>query len=220
MVSGRLMGAIAAASLGLASGALLGGCGSQTKTVSVGGEPSGASAATAQQTTSAATTATTTAPAAGTPATGGTSAPATTRTATEPAFTEGAGSSGGAAAAAAVVRGHGYTPNDTAEYHPDQTLQVLVGTRTGSGDGYDQRAFFFLDGHYLGTDARDPSASVKVLSQSDTEVTLGYTLYRHADPLCCPGGGVAKVRFQLDNGRLAAIDPIPPVSSTSALARD
>ena len=34
-------------------------------------------------------------------------------------------------------------------------LRVLVATRTGSGDGYGQQAFFFLDGHYLGTDAKE-----------------------------------------------------------------
>jgi hypothetical protein len=118
------------------------------------------------------------------------------------------------------VRAHGYTPIDTSEYHSDQTLEVLVGTRTGSGDGYNQRAFFFLDGRYLGTDAKDPSAALKVLSQSDTEVTIAYPLYRPNDPLCCPGGGQAKVHFQLDNGRLVPLDPIPPASSTRALSRN
>ncbi len=77
-----------------------------------------------------------------------------------------------------------------------------------------QQAFFFVDGRYIGTDAKEPSASVKVVSQSDTEVTLAYPLYRHSDPLCCPGGGQATVHFVLDNGRLQALDPIPPASST------
>ena len=55
------------------------------------------------------------------------------------------------------MRAHGYTPNNTAEYHPTQTLRVLVGTRTGSGDGYGQQAFFFVNGRYIGTDARNPA---------------------------------------------------------------
>ena len=69
-------------------------------------------------------------------------------------------------------------PKDTSDYHPGQTLRVLVGTRTGSGDGYGQQAFFFVDGRYIGTDTKDPSAHVKVTSQSDTEVTLAYPLPR------------------------------------------
>ena len=47
---------------------------------------------------------------------------------------------------------------DPSDYHPNQTLRVLIGTRTGSGEGYSQRAFFFLDGHYLGTDSKQSSA--------------------------------------------------------------
>ena len=131
-------------------------------------------------------------------------------------------SGGGSAAnlAAALVRARGYTPNDTSEYHENQTLRVLVGTRTGSGDGYGQQAFFFLDGRYLGTDAKDPSASVKVISQSDTEVTLAYQLYRPNDPLSSPSGGQAIVHYQLNNGALTPIGRIPPASSTSGLSRN
>jgi hypothetical protein len=117
------------------------------------------------------------------------------------------------------VRAHGYTPNNTAEYHPNQTLRVLIGTRTGSGDGYGQQAFFFVDGRYIGTDAKEPSATVKVVSQSDTQVTLAYPLYRSGDPLSSPSGGQATVTFQLNNGRLTPLDQIPPASSTNGLSR-
>jgi hypothetical protein len=117
------------------------------------------------------------------------------------------------------VRAKGFTPNDTSEYHEGQTLRVLIGTRAGSGDGYAQQAFFFVDGHYLGTDAKDPSATVKVISQGDTEVTLAYALYRKNDPLCCPGGGQARVTFALNNGKLLALNPIPPASSSTGLSR-
>jgi hypothetical protein len=123
-------------------------------------------------------------------------------------------------AAAAVVRSNGFTPNNTSEYHSNQTLRVLVGTRSGSGDGYGQRAFFFVDGRYIGTDAKEPSATLKVVSQGDTSVTLAYPLYRHNDPLCCPGGGQATVSFQLNNGKLTPLGPIPPASSTSGLSRN
>ncbi len=210
---------------------LLGGCGGGTKTVTVSSAPvaaaGGPSAAHTSSTVStpARTTPTTT-------TTGGSGAPgaseqstSTTRTAPAPAFVHGGGQSAGqapsaeATAAAAVIAAHGYTAGDLSDYHPTQTLRVLIGTRTGSADGYNQRAFFFLDNHYLGTDSTQSSASLRVVSQSDTEVALAYALYRSHDPLCCPSGGQTTVRFQLNNGQLAALDPIPPASSSSGLSR-
>jgi LppP/LprE lipoprotein len=202
----------------------LGGCGSSTKTVSVSGTPAvpRTTGTAAQPATSAPSTASTTPPSA-TPAqtttNGGTPAPTSTRAAPEPAFTQQEVRAEGLSGAMAVVRAKGFTPNNTADYHSNQTLRVLVGTRTGSGDGYGQRAFFFVNGRYIGTDAKDPSATLRVVEQADTEVTLAYPLYRKGDPLCCPGGGQARVRFQLDNGRLQALDPIPPVSSSNGPSR-
>jgi hypothetical protein len=210
----------------LAATASLGGCGGGTKTVSVSAaETSGASETTSAPRGAARSTSSTaprTSTSTGPPQPTGS---ATTHTAPEPAFTQhggtGTAETGGAevAAAVATVKTHGYTPNDTSEYRPDQTLRVLTATRTGSADGYAQRAFFFLDGRYLGTDASAPSASVRVVEQSDTEVVLSYPLYRAHDPLCCPGGGEAKVHFQLNNGRLVPLQPIPPASSASGSSR-
>jgi hypothetical protein len=199
------LAAIAAASLA--------GCGSQTKTVSVSGAPP------ATGTTGTTETQTTTAPKTTASAPTGTST--STRTAPEPSFTEGGKSSGTGTlpAAVATVRSHGYTPVNTSEYHPNQTLRVLVATRTGSGDGYGQQAFFFLGDRYLGTDTKEPSAKLKVVSQGDTEVAIAYPLYRKNDPLCCPGGGQRVVHFVLDNGKLQPLDPIPPASGYANLSR-
>jgi hypothetical protein len=141
------------------------------------------------------------------------------RTASSPAFARQEGSSEGLDSALAVLRGHGFVAGDPSEYHSAQTLRVLIGTRGGPGAGRAEQAFFFEDGRYLGTDTSQPSSSMAVVSQSDTEVTLAYTLYRPHDPPCCPGGGRASVRFALDNGSLQALDPIPPVSSTSTTSR-
>jgi hypothetical protein len=96
---------------------------------------------------------------------------------------------------------------------------VLVATRTGSGDGYGQQAFFFVNGRYIGTDAKQPSATLKIVSQGDTEVTLGYPLYRKSDPLSSPSGGEAHVTFQLNNGKLTPLGKIPPAESASGLSR-
>lgn len=192
----------------------LAGCGSQTKTVTVASAP---------PTPTATTSATTPAPSTSTQKQSTTSTstnPSTTRTAPEPSFAETESSSAGVSAATLVLDSRGYTPNDTSEYHPKQTLQVLVGTRTGSGDGYGQQAFFFLDGRYLGTDTKEPSAKLKVVSQSDTEVAIAYPLYRSGDPLCCAGGGQRIVHFQLNDGKLAAMDPIPPANSSTGVSRN
>lgn len=211
----------------LSTATILGGCGGGTKTVTASGVGAAASkpastassrARRAPSTTSKAGAATSTAPSQTAP--GG----STTRTAPEPAFAQnggtGAAATSGAevAAAVATVKAHEYTPNDTSEYHADQTLRVLTATRTSAVGGYGQRAFFFLDGRYIGTDTSEPSATVRVVSQGDTEVVLAYPLYGTRDPLCCPSGE-AKVHFQLNNGRLVPLQPIPPVSSTSGLSR-
>jgi LppP/LprE lipoprotein len=194
---------------------LLAGCGGGTKTVSVASAPlpeaTTATPATTSQTSTSTTPATT--PTSTTPAPsehGGTSGPgATTRTAPAPAFTHegGTGTTGstaeGLSAAEAVLQAKGYTASSTSDYHPNQTLRVLVGTHSGSAEG-GQQAFFFVDGRYIGTDAKQPSASVHVVSQGDTEVTLAYAL---------SGGDQATVRFQLNNGKLVPLGAIPPASS-------
>jgi cytoskeletal protein RodZ len=200
----------ASISLALAAAALLAACGSSTKTVTVSSAPPVAQTTTATPSTPTQTTSTQTTQTQSTPATTPTST--TTRTAPEPAFTQNEPKAEGTSGAAAVVRSHGYTPNDTSEYHSDQTLRVLVGTQSESSSGYGQQAFFFIDGHYLGTDTKLPSAKVKVLGQSDTEVTLGYPLYRRGDPLSSPSGGEAHVTFQLNNGKLVALQKIPAAS--------
>ncbi len=200
--------------LGVSAAALIAACGSGTKTVSVGGNPPETQASTAAHSATTSSTPATT-PSTTVGAGGGTPAPATTRTAPEPAFTEKKDSSEGLTAATAVLRANGFTPANTSSYHPNQALRVLIGTRAGSSDGYGQQAFFFVNGRYIGTDSKVPSATVSVVSQDDTEVTLAYPLYRKGDPLSSPSAGVAKVRLQLNNGQLAPLDPIPPASSAS-----
>ena len=206
--------ALVALLLGVSAPALLGACGSSTKTVSVAGAPPVTQTSTAAHAAGSSSTPATT-PSTTVGGGGGTPAPATTRTAPEPAFTEKNGVSEGLSAATAVLRAKGFTPANTSVYHPNQALRVLIGTRAGSSDGYGQQAFFFVNGRYIGTDSKEPSASVSVVSQNDTEVTLAYPLYRKGDPLSSPSAGVAKVRFQLNNGQLAPLDPIPPASSAS-----
>jgi hypothetical protein len=190
---------------------LLAACGSSTKTVTKASAPP----LTQQTTTATAPSTARTTTTATTPAQTTTSAPTestTTRAAPEPAFTQHEANAEGVGAATAIVRERGFTPSDPSQYHSAQALRVLVGTRTGSSDGYGQQAFFFVNGRYIGTDAKEPSAALKVLSQSDTEVTLGYPLYRKGDPLSSPSGGEAHVTFALNNGKLVPTGKIPSAS--------
>lgn len=220
----KLIGGFAALALTCGAG-VLGGCGSQSKPASVASAPAGAQTTpteTAATTTSTpTTTAATTPSASSTPAptstSGGTSTPSATRTAPEPAFTESEHHVEGLKEAVGVLQARGYTPQETAQYHPSQTLQVLVGTKSSAAGG--QQAFFFVDGRYIGTDAKEPSGAIEVLSQGDTEVTLAYALYRPQDPPGSPSGGQATVHFALNNGKLMALDPIPPASSSTGLSR-
>ena len=200
----------------------LASCGGSTKTVTA--EPQAGAETLAR--TSSSTNTTATAPSStgagggsggGSPAQGTT--PSRTRTATEPQFDQSQSSSQEAEQAAAVVRTRGYTADDLSEYHPQQTLRALVGTRSGSADGYGQQVFFFVDGRFIGTDTKEPSASLKVVSQGDTEAVVAYRLYRPGDPLSSPSGGQAVVHFQLNNARLVALGTVPPVHSGTGASR-
>jgi hypothetical protein len=196
--------------------AALSACGSGTKTVSVAGAPATTPTQPTQPGTGTTSRQSHTTPA---PPSGGAPAPTTTRSAPEPAFAEQERGGEGVRAATALLHAKGFTPTHTSDYHPHQALEVLIGMHSASGDGYGQQAFFFVNGRYIGTDASQPSATLRVVSQGDTEVTLAYPLYRNGDALCCPGGGQTKVRFQLNNAKLTALDPIPPLRSKTGLSR-
>lgn len=217
----KLTATLTALLLGCSTGAILGGCGSsQTKTVTVASSPAETQSTQAHTQATTATTPPTTTATTTTNTAGGTAAPTSTRTQTAPAFTHEETQSEGLSQAKAVLQSKGYTAGETSQYHPTQALRVLVGTRSGSSDGYGQQAFFFVNGHYIGTDTKEPSATVKVLAQNDTEVTLSYPLYRPGDPLANPSGGQATVHFQLNDGKLTPLGTIPPANSSTELSRN
>ncbi len=213
-MSPRPLRVLSAALLAPACAALLAACGSTTTTVTAASEPTQSSASTVPATTAATTTstATSTTPAPATTASE-TATQSTARTAPEPAFTQQETHAEGLTGALATVRSLGYTPQSPSEYHSGQTLRVLVGTRASTGRG--QLAFFFAGNHYLGTDVKVPSTSISIRSQGETEVTVAYQLFRQGSPT-----GQSTVRFQLNNGRLQALDPIPPALSSTAPARN
>lgn len=123
------------------------------------------------------------------------------------------------AAAEALVVAHGYRPSPTTTWTGASGLQVIIGTVLGSADGYDNLAFFFYDNHYLGTDSITGSANIQQLWSDDTTIALSYQLYNSQDPMCCPTGGSATVRYHWTGTHLIPLDPVPPTDPNVSLSR-
>jgi len=198
----KLITLIGAIGLGLASAAGLAACGSGNSSTARLPTVTITTPATPAPTTQPSTTASGPAPTTRTTIPTGTTPANQTRTGPAPAFTRttgGTAAPGGAlGAAVASVKSRGYTPVSTSSYDPNQTLRVLIGSNGGR-----EQAFFFDGTTYLGTDTKLPSRSISVTAQTDTAVTLSYATK----------SGSASVRFALDMGRLAPLDPIPSAAS-------
>jgi hypothetical protein len=148
----------------------------------------------------AATTTTTTTTTPTVPATTTTSS--TTRTETGPAFVGGGSPTGALATANAVLTRRGFVAVSLATYGAPDTLHVLIGRAAAGGE----RAFFFNEGRFIGTDSPQPSARIVVVAHSDSEVTLAYDVY--AAGARAPSGQ-RRVSFALDMGQLSALGPLP-----------
>ena len=121
-------------------------------------------------------------------------------------------------AAEQVLAAHGYAPLGERDWQPDQALKVLLGVSRASGARAEQ-AFFFAGDTFIGTDTKDPSASIEVAAQDGDSVTLSYGLYRPADQIDVPTGGTAEVTYRWDGSRLTPEDPIPNASPAAPLSR-
>ena len=175
-----------------------------TTTTTVSGSRSATSTSTSSSTTSSAAATTTTTTSTTTPAT--TTTTTTTRTETGPAFVGGSGSHTGAlAVASALLARHGFAAVSSATYGPADTLHVLIGRSFGGGE----RAFFFEEGRFIGTDSAQPSARIVVVAHGDSSVTLAYDVY--AAGAQTPSGQ-RRVSFALNMGQLAALAPLPSVA--------
>lgn len=150
-----------------------------------------------------------------------TSTPPTIASALPPArsASPSAAADGGLAHAEALVWAKGYRPYPNTAWERPDGLQVIVGTVADSADGAANRAFFFYDGRYLGTDSTSDSAGVEeVWSDSDT-VALSYQLYNAQDPMCCPTASAATVRYYWTGSRLIPLDPVPSDNPNASPSR-
>lgn len=142
--------------------------------------------------------------------------PATTPTTTTPAATQGTIS---LRQAELIVGGNAATVLTERDWRPDQTLKVLIGVRHAAGEGGREQAFFFVGGHYIGTDTSDPSGRIAVVDQRDDAITLAYGLYRPGDAIESPSAGTAHVTYAWDGTRLVPQGSIPPSALDAAQSR-
>ncbi len=114
--------------------------------------------------------------------------------------------------AESVVKDDGYTPysDSASNWDPTAPINVILGTLTGSADGFNNWAFFFAGNTFIGHDTSDPSAQISVFGRTNNVITLSYQLFAPNDPLCCPTAPSQAVRFQYLDGVLTPLDPIPP----------
>jgi hypothetical protein len=109
--------------------------------------------------------------------------------------------------AAEVLREQGYEPRRRRSWRADHTLRVLFGEPVDGPEGT-LRAFFFVDGENVGTDASSASADVRVARERDDQVTLRYRLFAPGDTEE-PTGEVRRVRFRWGDGALEVRDEVP-----------
>ena len=118
------------------------------------------------------------------------------------------------------VRQQGFEVLSAANYNPPALLHVLTGFRVPTADAHEQYAFFFTTGgKYLGTDTSETSADLGVAAQTNDTVTISCVLYKPDDPMCCPTGGTANVRYFYNGTRLTPLDPIPSADWNAPFSR-
>lgn len=104
--------------------------------------------------------------------------------------------------------GCAYAPA-TSMWMRDWNFNALSGP-CRSADGYDQRAWFFVRGRFVGNDAPTPSREVIGLWRDGNTIAFLYVLYRRWDANCCPTGGGKVVRFRWNGHQVVRLDRLPP----------
>jgi len=103
-------------------------------------------------------------------------------------------------AAVVEVRKRGYAPQDMGDYKIDHLLRVIVGEPVGDTPP-GMRAFFFVDGAFIGNDATAPSRELRPGRQLERNITLVYTV---------ASGDEERVHFVWDGKKLEPQEKIPP----------
>ena len=98
-------------------------------------------------------------------------------------------------------------------WDPSAELNAVVAFYNGGAASGPGKVFFFVNGHYIGSDTTDGSSSVGAVRVSSTVIKVQYLLYKPGAPACCPNGGTDDVKFSWTGTELVALGPIPPVSA-------
>jgi hypothetical protein len=79
-----------------------------------------------------------------------------------------------------------------------------------AGDASDspQQVLFFDRRTPIGTPTPDPRPYITVTPQGDDTAVVQYQWRQAQEPACCPTG-IGSTRFQIEDGKLKALDPIP-----------
>lgn len=84
-------------------------------------------------------------------------------------------------------------------------VQVAV---TGAASDRPQQVLFFDHDTPLGSATPQPRPYISVTSAGDDSASVQYQWRQGQDAACCPTG-IGTVRFQIVDGKLEALDPIP-----------
>jgi LppP/LprE lipoprotein len=84
---------------------------------------------------------------------------------------------------------------------------VQVGPAEAAASDAPSQVLFFDHGTPIGTATPEPRPYITVTTSGDT-VSVQYQWRQAGEPACCPTG-IGTVRFQLADGKLKALDPIP-----------
>lgn len=112
-----------------------------------------------------------------------------------------------------------YDPGLANTFDASEPFNVVVGFRKGAESTGAPRAFFFLNGAFLGNDDPAPSAGITMRWRAGDTIALEYTLYRPNNPQCCATGGAATVRYRLRGRSVVRLDRLPPASFAAPLSR-
>ncbi len=79
-----------------------------------------------------------------------------------------------------------------------------------SGDAADspQQVVFFDRNTAIGSPTPDPRPYISVAPLGKSTASVQYQWRQNQEPACCPTG-IGSMRVKIDNGKLAAMDPIP-----------
>jgi hypothetical protein len=103
-----------------------------------------------------------------------------------------------------------FSTNEDEDNFSTFDFNVLIGTCTGSADGYCQSALFFNKDKFIGMDSDVQSNKVSMAWRNDKTIALNYSLYKDSDGSCCPTGGSKIVRFVTNGSKVTPLDAIPP----------